>query len=239
MKRKRLIWLLAGAIAFCSTSMMQTSCTKAEDNPVMPEEGTSGMVGGNEFTPTQLIMTYIYVAPGVDPDVKQAIDWASKGAIDQLSETLSIPVYVVNKLTDLSDEQMDDIMYSGETVLLMNPVESEIKAYLETHDYITLDPEITDSTWILGFNNNTKILIDKLSQTGDPVADNANRNEKAYVALSGVFTAFAERYEGYTGAFGGDDKEDGEPVCIVPLCACKLIFCPRALRHHMGREVLS
>ena len=103
---------------------------------------------------------------------------------------------------------MDDIMYSGETVLLMNPVESEIKAYLETHDYITLDPEITDSTWILGFNNNTKILIDKLSQTGDPVADNANRNEKAYVALSGVFTAFAERYEGYTGAFGGDDKED-------------------------------
>ena len=208
MKRKRLIWMLAGAIAFCSTSMMQTSCTKAEDNPVMPEEGTSGMVGGNEFTPTQLIMTYIYVAPGVDPDVKQAIDWASKGAIDQLSETLSIPVYVVNKLTDLSDEQMDDIMYSGETVLLMNPVESEIKAYLETHDYITLDPEITDSTWILGFNNDTKILIDKLSTTGDPVADNADRDEKTYVALSGVFTAFAERYEGYTGAFGGDDKED-------------------------------
>ena len=132
MKRKRLIWLLAGAIAFCSTSMMQTSCTKAEDNPVMPEEGTSGWVGGNEFTPTQLIPTNIYVAPGVDPDVKQAIDWASKGVVDQLSETLSIPVYVVNKLTDLSDEQMDDIMYSGETVLLMNPVESEIKAYLET-----------------------------------------------------------------------------------------------------------
>ena len=208
MKRKRLIWLLAGAIAFCSTSMMQTSCTKAEDNPVMPEEGTSGWVGGNEFTPTQLIPTNIYVAPGVDPDVKQAIDWASKGVVDQLSETLSIPVYVVNKLTDLSDEQMDDIMYSGETVLLMNPVESEIKAYLETHDYITLDPEITDSTWILGFNNNTKILIDKLSQTGDPVADNANRNEKAYVALSGLFTSFAERYGGYTGAFGGDDKED-------------------------------
>ena len=69
MKRKRLIWLLAGAIAFCSTSMMQTSCTKAEDNPVMPEEGTSGWVGGNEFTPTQLIPTKIYVAPGVDPDV--------------------------------------------------------------------------------------------------------------------------------------------------------------------------
>ena len=205
--------MLAGVMAFCSTSMMLISCTQSEDNPVLPEEGTSGMVGGNEFTPTQLIKTYIYVAPGVDPDVKQAIDWASKGTIDQIDNALSIPVYVVNKLTDLSDQQMDDIIYRGETVLLMNPVESEVKAYLETHDYITVDPEITDSTWILGFNNDTKILIDKLSQTGDPVADNANRDEKAYVALSGLFTAFAERYDTYTGgAYGGDSDEDAKKM---------------------------
>ncbi len=208
MKRKSLIWMLAGVVTLCSMNMMLASCTDANDNPILPEEGTSGWVGGNEFTPTQLIPTNIYVAPGVDPDVKQAIDWASKGVVDQLDDDLSVSVYVVNKLTDLSDEKMENIMRYGETVLLMNPVESEIKAYLETHDYITLDPEITDSTWILGFNNDTKILIDKLSTTGDPVADNADRDEKTYVALSGVFTAFAERYEGYTGAFGGDDKED-------------------------------
>ncbi len=208
MKRKSLIWMLAGVVTLCSMNMMLASCTDANDNPVLPEEGTSGWVGGNEFTPTQLIPTNIYVAPGVDPDVKQAIDWASKGVVDQLDDDLSVPVYVVNKLTDLSDEKMENIMRYGETVLLMNPVESEIKAYQETHDYITLDPEITDSTWILGFNNDTKILIDKLSTTGDPVAENAVRDEKTYVALSGVFTAFAERYEGYTGAFGGDDKED-------------------------------
>ena len=199
--------MLAGAIAFCSTNMMLTSCT-ADDIPVMPEEETSGTVGGNEFTPTQLIKTNIYVAPGVDPDVKQAIDWASKGSVDQFDDETAIPVYVVNKLTDLSDEKMEDIMFYGETVLLINPVESEIKAYLETHDFITLDPEVTDSTWILGFNNDTKILIDKLPQIGDPVADNANRNEKTYVALSGLFTFFAERYDGYGGAYGGGDDDD-------------------------------
>ena len=68
--------MLAGAIAFCSINTMLTSCTDESDNPVLPEDGTSGWVGGNEFTPTQLIPTNIYVAPGGDPDVKQAIDWA-------------------------------------------------------------------------------------------------------------------------------------------------------------------
>ena len=141
--------MLAGAIAFGSTNTMLTSCA-TDDNPVLPEEGTSGTVGGNKFTPTQLINSNIYVAPGVDPDVRQAFDWASKGVIDLSRDTLFTPVYVVNKLTDLSDELMDDIMYQGMMVLLMNPVESEVKAYLDTHDFITLDPEVTDSTWILG-----------------------------------------------------------------------------------------
>ena len=198
--------MLAGIFA-CSMSMMFTSCLGTDDNPVLPKDGTSGFVGGNEFTPTQLIKTKIYVAPGVDADVKQAIDWASAGAIDQLDESLMIPAYVVNKLTDLSDEQMAEIIDRGETVMLMNPVESEIKAYIETHNYITLDPEVADTTWILGFNNDTKILIDKLSQDGDPVADNADRAEKAYITLSGLLTYFAQRYDGYTGAYGGGDED--------------------------------
>ena len=40
------------------------------------------------------------------------------------------------------------------------------------------------------------------------------------VALSGLFTSFAERYGGYTGAFGGDDKEDTkkmENLCLLNL----------------------
>lgn len=207
MKRLTFIWMLAGAIAFGSTNTMLTSCA-TDDNPVLPEEGTSGTVGGNKFTPTQLINSNIYVAPGVDPDVRQAFDWASKGVIDLSRDTLFTPVYVVNKLTDLSDELMDDIMYQGMMVLLMNPVESEVKAYLDTHDFITLDPEVTDSTWILGFNNDTKILIDKLPQTSDPVANNANRDEKTYIALSGLFAVFAERYNAYSGgAYGGGDDD--------------------------------
>ena len=103
---------------------------------------------------------------------------------------------------------MEEIAFYDETILVLQPVESEIKAYLETHDYLNLDPEINDSTWMMAFNSDTNVLIDKLKTTGDPVIDNADLDKKTYITLSGFFSSLVDRYIGYTGAFGGGDKDE-------------------------------
>lgn len=120
--------------------------------------------------------------------MRQATAWTAKEVVSQYLEDDRTPIYIVNKLTDIDDKTMEEIAFYDETILVLQPVESEIKAYLETHDYLNLDPEINDSTWMMAFNSDTKVLIDKLKTTGDPVIDNADLDKKTYITLSGFFS---------------------------------------------------
>ena len=208
-----------GAFMFATMlSVGFTACTASDDNPANVDEASSGSVGSSEFTPTKILMTRVYVAPTVDAKVRQVFEWATEGVVsdgvpDEYSEGGRVPVYVVNKLTDIAEEKLEDIFDHGETVILVQPDESEIKNYQASHPWLAIDPELNDSTWILGFSNDSKAVIDYIGTTGDPVVDNANAEEKSYIMLAGYITKLNNMYKGYyLAAGGGDDDEETKKI---------------------------
>jgi len=210
-------------IAFLFATLMSigfTACSDNVDNPSTDEEVSSGSVGG-EFTPTKLLNTKVYVAPTVDAQMRQVFEWATEGVVSEIPDEYQsrVPVYVVNKLTDINEETLEEIFDYGETIILLQPSENEIRSYQESHKWLNIDPTLSENTWIFGFSNDSKAIIDPLESTGDPIVDNADLEEKSYIMLSGYISSLNTMYKWYYTAAGGGDDDDKENKKIENLFA--------------------
>ena len=140
------------------------SCTE-HDNPVDNDQVTTDIdpTSVNEFKPEVFTMASLWVAPGVDADLKQAFDWGT-------ATTESTPeegsVLVLNKLTDVSEAVLQNALENGGPeylICVVNPDKAEFEAYAESHDWFDVEADnVTDSTFIYGFNAvNRRYIIQK------------------------------------------------------------------------------
>lgn len=210
---------LIACLAIVMMSIGFTACTDTIDNPVTEdEEISSGSVGGYEFTPTKLFDGTAYVAPTVDENIRQAFKWAVGHVGTELPELLEYgysiryPVYVINKLTDINPEELRYIYDHGETVILTQPVAGEIKAYQAEHGWLTIDSDLSETVWLFGFSNNSKAIINKMEPTGDPVLDNTDLDQKAYISLASYITKFQTMYWWAYSAAGGENEEEKKKI---------------------------
>ena len=104
-------------------------------------------------------------------------------------------MYVINKLTDIDEATLETAYYAGSSILLAQPVQSEIKDYVEAHDWLDLDPKVSEGTMFFAFSSDTKALIDKPEPSGDPVYDNSDLDKKYYVMLSGYISSIQSRVQ--------------------------------------------
>lgn len=211
MRKENLFGILAVAIASCSTVTMFTSCSE-NDDPVIDEVKASVSVESSNFEPIQVLNTQVYVAPDVDADVRKAFEWGTGGVVSEMPEVGSIPLYVVNKLTDLDEEKFRALYEFGESVMLLQPVESEIRAYMESHQWLDIDPTIDDHVCYMGFSSHSKACIDSPDATGDPIVDNTNKDEQTYTMLSGYLTAVNTLYKNYSPRLLLSDKKETDDI---------------------------
>lgn len=186
------------------------SCTE-HDNPVDNDQVTTDIdpTSVNEFKPEVFTMASLWVAPGVDADLKQAFDWGT-------ATTESTPeegsVLVLNKLTDVSEAVLQNALENGGPeylICVVNPDKAEFEAYAESHDWFDVEADnVTDSTFIYGFNAvNRRYIIQKpvTEEGADPVEENINRAQNYYVYISAMLTDFGRSQQN-----GSNDKEDGK-----------------------------
>lgn len=186
------------------------SCTE-HDNPVDNDQVTTDIdpTSVNEFKPEVFTMASLWVAPGVDADLKQAFDWGT-------ATTESTPeegsVLVLNKLTDVSEAVLQNALENGGTeylICVVNPDKAEFEAYAESHDWFDVEADnVTDSTFIYGFNAvNRRYIIQKpvTEEGADPVLENINRAQNYYVYISAMLNDFGRSQQN-----GSNDKEDGK-----------------------------
>lgn len=154
-------------------------------------------------------MASLWVAPGVDADLKQAFDWGT-------ATTESTPeegsVLVLNKLTDVSEAVLQNALENGGPeylICVVNPDKAEFEAYAESHDWFDVEADnVTDSTFIYGFNAvNRRYIIQKpvTEEGADPVLENINRAQNYYVYISAMLNDFGRSQQN-----GSNDKEDGK-----------------------------
>ena len=186
------------------------SCTE-HDNPVDNDQVTTDIdpTSVNEFKPEVFTMASLWVAPGVDADLKQAFDWGT-------ATTESTPeegsVLVLNKLTDVSEAVLQNALENGGPeylICVVNPDKAEFEAYAESHDWFDVEADnVTDSTFIYGFNAvNRRYIIQKpvTEEGADPVLENINRAQNYYVYISAMLNDFGRSQQN-----GSNDKEDGK-----------------------------
>lgn len=208
MKTNRFIQNSIKATMFALFAAMLTmgfSACSANDDPIV-DGVTVHESTGDTFEPTVLLDRAVYVAPTVDPNLRQAITWATNG-VDTEPDADLHQMLVINKLTDIDDAILKKAYEEGRIILVAQPVQGEIKTFADAHDWMEVDPEITDSTWIFGFSSDTKAIIDKLESTGDPIYDNTNLDQKYYVMLSGYISAIQNNIKS---AFGGGGSGSSE-----------------------------
>lgn len=186
------------------------SCSE-HDNPVDNDQVTTDVdpTSVNEFKPEELTMASLWVAPGVDADLKQAFDWGTATTENTPEEG---NVLVLNKLTDVSEAVLQNALENGGTeylICVVNPDKAEFEAYAESHDWFDVEADnVTDSTFIYGFNAvNRRYIIQKpvTEEGADPVEENINRAQNYYVYISAMLTDFGRSQQN-----GSTGKEDGK-----------------------------
>lgn len=205
MKQTKKLWMLAAAML-----LGMASCT-VNDNPVDNDQVTTDVdpTSVNEFKPEVLTMASLWVAPGVDADLKQAFDWGTATTENTPEEG---NVLVLNKLTDVSEAVLQNALENDRTeylICVVNPDKAEFEAYAESHDWFDVEADnVTDSTFIYGFNaENRRYIIQKpvTEEGADPVEENINRAQNYYVYISAMLTDFGRNQQN-----GSTDKEDGK-----------------------------
>ena len=191
------------------------SCSE-NDNPVDDNNGTVVDPGSAEFQPEVLVqIAPLYVAPGVDADLNQAFTWATQ---NHESDPGGAGIYVVNKLTDLSEnllqEALNDEVSTDWLICVVNPVKAEIDAYAEAHDWFDIDTDnLTDATYIYGFNAaNARYIINQpeADEGGDPIVASMNRAQDCYVMIAGMLSDYNSQIRAGSKDDGGDGKTSME-----------------------------
>lgn len=205
------LWTITALMSLAGVGMFFTSCA-TDDNPVTVNEQqeTAGVEGAEEFVPTQLFKGDAYVSPAVSENIQQAINW-SVAEVETVFPDFAYHhcmLYVVNKLTDIEEDKLEEIYDYGYTVLLIQPVESEIRAFQASHKWLDIDPTLPEKTWILGFSKNSKAIIDELDPIHDPLEESTPLDVKTYIALSGYMTALNTILDDFFHAAGAPQEEE-------------------------------
>ena len=180
-----------------------TACG-VSDHPVTVNDNP----GGSDFKPEVLtMMSSVWIADGVDDDMRQAFSWAV-ARVD--SRPADATIFVLNKLTDLNEADLKFVVteyLNDGLICLMNPSKADIDAYCEAHDWIDIDTSnITDSLLMFGFNGvGSRYYIQKPTAIdgNDPLLASMNRAQDYYVFISSMLTDFTSRITA-----GGDDDGD-------------------------------
>jgi len=185
------------------TLLMPTACSDNSDNPVDDNEEVIDQ-GDAEFTPQKLSMANVWVADGVDADLKQAFEWASVGTSDDPNLA---GILVVNKLTDVSEEALKRVfkLNVNGLVCVVNPVKAELDAYCESHDWADINTSVvTDATMIFGFNSAGQLYDIVMPTDSEEFLTNLNKAQDYYVFISSMLKDYASHME--NGAYDKDSK---------------------------------
>ena len=175
------------------------SCTDKEDCSIMITEIDPGSV--NQFDPEMLApMAGLFVAQDVDADLKQAFVWGTNPELSAMNNVETADVYVLNKLTDISEDVLRKVLTEDpdqKLVCVVNPVKDEFDAYAMSHEWFDIESEYIDnSVFIYGFNGDEShyfIYTPESDEVGDPVEENMNRAQNNYVMISGMLSDYTKR----------------------------------------------
>ena len=188
-KSFRPIWLMALpmmlGLASCASNDVPVVDTVTEVDPESVE-----------FNPEVLTMATLYVADGVDADLRRAFKWGC--ATEDTSPEWG-DVLLLNKLTDVNEDVLKHLLeYPSPNFLicLVNPVKAEIDAFAESHDWFDIETDnVGDDLLIYAFNtDNHRYLISQpvAEEGGDPILANLNRAQMYYVHISAMLSDFAQ-----------------------------------------------
>ncbi len=77
-----------------------------------------------------------YVAPDIEADLREALYTGIESI--SVAPDASVPLLVVNKIGDLGETVLQDCFESGKTIAVVNPVKSEIDAYVDAHPWLEI-----------------------------------------------------------------------------------------------------
>lgn len=193
------------------------SCTDKEDNPMDSNETTTEIDPGsvNQFNPEILApMAGVFVAQGVDADLKQAFVWGTNPELSAMSNVETADVYVLNKLTDISEDVLKKVLTDDanqKLICVVNPVKAEFDAYAQSHEWFDIESERLDnSVFIYGFNGAEShyfIYMPESGEGGDPIVESMNRAQNYYVMIS----AMLSDYTRHVNNGGNADSDSGLP----------------------------
>jgi len=230
-KSFRPIWLMALpmmlGLASCASNDVPVVDTVTEVDPESVE-----------FNPEVLTMATLYVADGVDPDLRQAFKWGC--ATEDTSPEWG-DVLLLNKLTDVNEDVLKHLLeYPSPNFLicLVNPVKAEIDAFAESHDWFDIETDnVGDDLLIYAFNtDNHRYLISQpaAEEGGDPILANLNCAQMYYVHISAMLSDFAQNQVNGSKEKDKEGKTDMEDFANALHYSVTYPF----TSNHLFREVL-
>jgi hypothetical protein len=127
--------------------------------------------GGTKFTPTVLLYGSVYLADNVDQDHKQAFMWGVSQVRD--TPTKGTDILVMNKITDLSADILQQTYDDSRFLAIVNPKADELKAFSDANDWIDIDTDnVNDSVLIYCFNRTNRnyyVGVPQSSEENDPL----------------------------------------------------------------------
>lgn len=192
-----------------------TSCN--DDNPVDNNETTTEVDPGSvkPFNPEMLApLAAVFVAQDVDADLKQAFVWGTNPELSAQATVETSEVYVLNKLTDINEEILKNVLTEDldqKLVCVVNPDKAEFEAYAKSHEWFDIESEgLNNSVFIFGFNGAEGryfIYTPESGEGGDPIVENMNRAQNYYAMIS----AMLSDYTRHVNNGGNADKDTGLP----------------------------
>ena len=127
--KKGLLWMMA-AILFCGLTMV--SCN-VEDNPTPIEVDEEEIYSEGEFIMSDEFKYAgkAYINSTVNADIAKVLEQLMSNRQQAIDENTN--VIVLNKLSDLAFDKLEEAYYNGAIIAVTLPVKSEINAFFAAH----------------------------------------------------------------------------------------------------------
>ena len=190
--------LIRNLIMLVPFALGMASCSDNSDNPVADTPTEFGE-GTAKFEPTELLKGKVYLADGLDEDLKQAFEW---GVTDVVSvPEADVDFVMVEKLTDVSEEYLRQVYSNGGVIAVLYPDAAELEAYRDSHDWLDINTNnVEDSLMMFAFTNGDNYYYIKKPQVDedcDPLLLQLKAAEYNYVFISSMLADVMEYVTGY------------------------------------------